>query len=66
MALNADFTAVDLSEKMILQGVHKMNARGAPVDFIICNATRLLSNLRLLTLSQAMEQLMAMPIPKPH
>lgn len=39
MALNADYTAVDLSEKMIIQGMHKMSSREVPVDFIICDAT---------------------------
>ena len=41
MKLNADFTAVDLSEKMILQGQELMSEKGVPVDFAICDATRL-------------------------
>ena len=41
MTLHADYTAVDLSEKMIVQGMHFMSAKEVPVDFIICDATRL-------------------------
>ena len=41
MNLNADFTAVDLSERMIMQGIHNMSIKGAPVDFILCDATKL-------------------------
>ena len=39
--LKADYTAVDLSEKMLIKGMNSMSAKEVPVDFIICDATRL-------------------------
>jgi SAM-dependent methyltransferase len=41
MKLNADYTGVDLSEKMILQAQEFMSGKGIPVDFMICDATKL-------------------------
>ena len=41
MNLNADFTAVDLSEGMIAQGRDLMSKQKAPVDFILADATNL-------------------------
>lgn len=41
MSLNAEYTAVDLSERMITQGMRFMSARGVPVDFIMCDALKL-------------------------
>jgi ubiquinone/menaquinone biosynthesis C-methylase UbiE len=41
MKLNAEYTGVDLSEKMIIQGMHFMSAKEVPVDFILSDATRL-------------------------
>lgn len=39
--LNADYTAVDLSEGMIAQARRLMSKLGAPVDFILTDATNL-------------------------
>jgi len=41
MNLNADYTAVDLSEGMIVQGRDLMSKQNAPVDFILADATNL-------------------------
>ena len=41
MNLNADYTAVDLSEGMIVQGRDLMSKQKAPVDFILADATNL-------------------------
>jgi SAM-dependent methyltransferase len=41
MKLNAEYTGVDLSETMLIQGMHFMSANEVPVDFILCDATRL-------------------------
>ena len=41
MNLNANYTAVDLSEGMIVQGRRLMSMHKAPVDFILADATNL-------------------------
>ena len=41
MKLNADYTAVDLSAGMIVQGRDLMAKHKAPTDFILCDATNL-------------------------
>ncbi|MEP0133079.1 MAG: methyltransferase domain-containing protein [Eudoraea sp.] len=41
MNLNADYTAVDLSAGMIVQGRDLMSKQKAPVDFILADATNL-------------------------
>ena len=41
LSLDADFTAVDLSETMLLQGRHAMAVRGVPVQMALADAARL-------------------------
>ncbi len=41
MNLNADYTAVDLSEGMIVQGMSLMSKQKVPTDFILADATKL-------------------------
>lgn len=41
MNLNAEYTAVDLSEGMIVQGRDLMTEKEAPIDFILADATNL-------------------------
>ena len=41
LSLDADYTAVDLSETMLLQGRAAMDTRGVPVQFALADASRL-------------------------
>jgi hypothetical protein len=41
MSLNADYTGLDLSETMLLQGQELMVKRQVPMDFVLGDATRL-------------------------
>jgi ubiquinone/menaquinone biosynthesis C-methylase UbiE len=41
MKLNADFTAVDLSETMLVQGMRSMSEKGEAVDFALADAAAL-------------------------
>ena len=41
MKLNADFTGLDLSETMLLQGQKFMIEKQVPIDFVLADATRL-------------------------
>lgn len=41
MKLNANYTGLDLSETMLLQGQKFMRERKVPIDFILADATRL-------------------------
>lgn len=41
MKLNADYTGIDLSETMLIQGLDFMDQQGIPVDFVLGDAMRL-------------------------
>jgi ubiquinone/menaquinone biosynthesis C-methylase UbiE len=41
MKLNADYTGIDLSETMLLQGLDFMNQQGIPMDLVLGDAMRL-------------------------
>ena len=41
MKLNADYTGLDLSETMLLQGLEFMTEKQVPMDFVLGDATRL-------------------------
>jgi ubiquinone/menaquinone biosynthesis C-methylase UbiE len=41
MQLNADYTGLDLSETMLLQGLDFMTRKQIPIDFVLGDATRL-------------------------
>ena len=41
MKLNADYTGIDLSETMLLQGQKLMSERGVPMEFALADATNL-------------------------
>lgn len=41
MSLNADYTGLDLSETMLLQGAELMAGRSVPMDFVLGDATQL-------------------------